>query len=225
MKYLYIFLVVCLFACLNASAQNKAVSGYVYAFKDLRLKNIAVEAKKSGAAVLTDSLGHFSIICAAKDKLSFTAKGFRKVVVNVNKKERVEVKMVLLDGAKNEEIAVQSGHVSRYQIDYAISHHAVYNNDYGTYTSIFDLIQGKFAGVEVVSVGSTKYVRVRGVSSSGNNNAIYVVNGTMMPDISHIEPINVKSIDVIKDGNAFYGAHGANGVVLITTIDGAENLR
>lgn len=215
-----VLLISTLIICLVTNAQIQVVNGHVYAFKDLRLKNIKVEAKKSGAAVLTDSLGNFNISCNPKDKLIFTGNGFRKFVKSTNKRNNnLQIKMVMLEGAKHEEVAVGFNHVSRYEINDAIAHYSAFNNDYGNYTDIFELIRGKFAGVEVVGQGTSKNILVRGVSSTSNNYAIYVVNGVQMPSISHIEPILVKSIDVIKDGNAFYGSLGANGVVLITTND------
>ncbi len=201
-------------------AQNSVVSGSVYCFKDLPLMNIKVEAKKSKSKVATDSLGCFQIVVAKNDKLIFTGGGFQKVVKNVKNKSTLRVKMVLLEGTKNEEIAVGYGHVSQKDLTYAVSHLSQYNNDFSNYPDIFSLIQGKFAGVQVVNAGGVKKVLVRGVTSFTQDiYAIYVVDGVVVDDISHISPNWVKSIDVLKDNaTTIYGVRGANGVVLITTM-------
>ena len=47
---------------------------------------------------------------------------------------------------------------------------------------------------------------------------LFVVDGSYRDDISHIHPLDVKSISVIKDaGTAVYGSRGANGVIVIET--------
>ena len=44
------------------------------------------------------------------------------------------------------------------------------------------------------------------------------MDGVTVSDISFVNPRDVKTIDVIKDGSAsIYGIRGANGVILITT--------
>ena len=50
--------------------------------------------------------------------------------------------------------------------------------------------------------------------------ALIVVDGLIMDSsaLGVISPIQVKSVDIIKDGSAaIYGSRGANGVVIITT--------
>ena len=98
-------------------------------------------------------------------------------------------------------------------------------------------LQGRAAGVQVVSnsgspggQGGTS-VRVRGITSAGNNSPLYVVDGFPLPsavdgngnatgtEINNINPNDIESIDVLKDASAtaIYGVRAANGVVIITT--------
>jgi TonB-dependent SusC/RagA subfamily outer membrane receptor len=51
-----------------------------------------------------------------------------------------------------------------------------------------------------------------------DDEALYMVDGVIWPDISILRPQDIKSINVVKDG-ATFGFRGANGVVLITTVD------
>lgn len=214
MKKLSILTISVLFSLLCHS-QHKSVVGSVYAFKDSPLANIKVEAKKSGAVVLTDLDGTFSISCENKDKLIFSGHGFQRYSISVNKKDSLHVKMVFVEGS--EEIAVGYGHMPAEMLTYAISNFPQYNNDFSNFSDIYQLVQGRVPGVEVVNSGSGRQFVIRGVSTTGNNYAICVVDGVVVQDISYISPIWVESIDVIKDGNAIYGARGANGVVIITT--------
>ncbi len=51
---------------------------------------------------------------------------------------------------------------------------------------------------------------------------LYVVDGQQLDNIDNIDPNDIASLEVLKDGatTAIYGTRGANGVVLITTKSG-----
>ncbi|NCD15482.1 MAG: SusC/RagA family protein, partial [Bacteroidia bacterium] len=68
-------------------------------------------------------------------------------------------------------------------------------------------------------------VRIRGVSSNGSSDPLYVVDGRIARDIGGIDPNDIESMEVLKDGAsaAIYGAAAGNGVVLITTKKGKGN--
>lgn len=91
-------------------------------------------------------------------------------------------------------------------------------------------LQGKAAGVTITSNGGAPggaagtSVRIRGITSAGNNNPLYVVDGFPLPDggdnqLNAISPNDIETIDVLKDASAtaIYGVRAANGVVIITT--------
>ncbi|UOR06056.1 TonB-dependent receptor [Hymenobacter aerilatus] len=91
-------------------------------------------------------------------------------------------------------------------------------------------LQGKVSGVTITSNGGAPggaagtSVRIRGITSAGNNNPLYVVDGFPLPDggdnqLNAISPNDIETIDVLKDASAtaIYGVRAANGVVIITT--------
>jgi TonB-dependent SusC/RagA subfamily outer membrane receptor len=80
------------------------------------------------------------------------------------------------------------------------------------YGSIFDLIQEMFTGIEVKG----ERIVVRGVSSFSQNPPLFIVDGSYVNSIAFVNPVEVQSIELIKDGTAaLYGARGANGVIVI----------
>ena len=91
-------------------------------------------------------------------------------------------------------------------------------------------LMGKAAGVLIMGAsgapGETMNIRVRGYSSnsSGSSNPLYIVDGMKVSNINYIDTHNVESIEVLKDAAsaAIYGAEAGNGVVLITTKQGAR---
>lgn len=61
-------------------------------------------------------------------------------------------------------------------------------------------------------------ILIRGISSiNSSTEPLIVVDGTPQTNIDWINPNDVKSIDVLKDGgsSAIYGSRGANGVIII----------
>ena len=86
------------------------------------------------------------------------------------------------------------------------------------FTSVYDLIRGRFPGVRVTDENR---IYIRGRSSiNSSNEPLFVVDGTIVPSISHVLPTEVKNIEVLKDAAAsIYGTRAANGVILITLKD------
>lgn len=89
-----------------------------------------------------------------------------------------------------------------------------------TYQSIYDMIRGRFTGVEV----NGKSIKIRGSSSLNvSTEPLFVVDGIIINDIESILPQNVRSIEVLKGPDAtVYGNRGSNGVIVIKTITGKD---
>ena len=117
-------------------------------------------------------------------------------------------------------VNVGYGEVTRESLAYAVSSVDMKDVDKGIYNTIFDYLEGRVPGVQVVKTGTgTASVTVRGINSiNSSTEPLYIVDGTQVFDISSINPRDVKSVDVLKDASAaIYGARGANGVIIITT--------
>ena len=89
-------------------------------------------------------------------------------------------------------------------------------------------LQGKAAGVSVVrpsgAPGAGLAIRVRGTTSmNSSNDPLYVVDGVTLDDISFLSANDIASMQILKDASsaAIFGSRAANGVVLITTKNGA----
>ena len=95
-----------------------------------------------------------------------------------------------------------------------------------TITRAEQALQGKTAGVSVLSAsakpGSGPSVRIRGISSNGSCDPLYVVDGRVTSNIGGIDTNDIESMEVLKDGAsaAIYGTRASNGVILITTKKG-----
>jgi TonB-dependent SusC/RagA subfamily outer membrane receptor len=89
-----------------------------------------------------------------------------------------------------------------------------------TYNDIYQMIRGEVSGVVV----SGRSVQIQqGHSFFGSSTPLFVVNGIIVYSIDNVNPLEVKSIKVLKgSAAAIYGVQGANGVISITLINGSE---
>mgnify|MGYP004608390549 CR=1 FL=1 len=112
-------------------------------------------------------------------------------------------------------------------------------------TSVEEALQGQLGGVDIIAAGdpgAKSSIRIRGTATlNGNADPLIVVNGVpYSTDIDDsfdfntanqedfaqmlsLNPNDIESIEVLKDAasTAVYGTAGANGVLLITTKQGA----
>jgi TonB-dependent SusC/RagA subfamily outer membrane receptor len=89
-----------------------------------------------------------------------------------------------------------------------------------TYNDIYQMIRAEVTGVTV----SGRSIQIKqGHSFIGSGEPLYVLNGVVVPSIDQVNPVEVKSIKVLKGSEAaIYGVRGSNGVITITLKDGSE---
>ena len=83
-----------------------------------------------------------------------------------------------------------------------------------SYRNIYEMIAGKCAGVQVEG----NKITIRGVNTiNADTDPLFIVDGSPCSSIDWVNPNDVKSIDVLKDGGSasIYGVRGANGVIII----------
>jgi TonB-dependent SusC/RagA subfamily outer membrane receptor len=201
------------------------VKGTVTAFEHFYVKNAEVSAKKTKSKALTDSLGRFEITAREGDALIFSADGFEKNRRKVTGSgEPMNVNMILMEGAKHRKVAVGYGHLSEKDLTYALQNYSELNNDYLKYTDMKDLLSRELVGVKVVDQGGIKVYSqgsqnvVNSGISTNTGEALFVLDGVVVPNIDYLQPRDIKSVRMLKGAEAsIYGSRSANGVVLIET--------
>jgi TonB-dependent SusC/RagA subfamily outer membrane receptor len=83
------------------------------------------------------------------------------------------------------------------------------------YKDIYEYLQGKVPGVQIVGTS----IRIRGINTAtGNTDALIIVDGMEVTDVSDLSPTDIDTVEVLKDAEStLYGMRGSNGVVIITT--------
>ena len=96
------------------------------------------------------------------------------------------------------------------------------------YSTVFDLLRNE-PGVVVgpAGTGSMPKIFIRGISTnSDQTQPVFVVDGIITDDVTYLQPEDIYSIEVIKDGTAAsYGMRGQNGVIIFKTKSAAESER
>lgn len=214
---LQVSILVCLVFATPLLSQTRVVHGSLTAFNTYSVQNVEIIAKKAGSRIVSDSLGQFDIVCRENDIIKVKSKAFNPVTKKIGPEtDSLSINLIFVDTRRNREYAVGYGYLAERDLTYAVSNMQQENNEFCVYANIYELIRGRFAGVTI----SNNAVFIRGPNSmNSSSEALYVLDGVIVPDIDWITPCSIKSISVMKDGgSAIYGSRGANGVVLIETI-------
>lgn len=188
--------------------------------------NVVVKGTTNGT--VTDIDGNFSIEADPKSVLNISYIGYLSKEIVVGNQKTINV--VLLEDTKTLDEVVVIGYGTQKKADLTGSVANVSTDDLNTQsnTTIGQALQGKIAGVDIVSQGgapggSTR-VMVRGIGTLNNSSPLYIVDGMYMSGIDHINPNDIASIDVLKDASssAIYGSRAANGVIIVTTKEGSN---
>jgi TonB-dependent SusC/RagA subfamily outer membrane receptor len=206
----------------SAISQTRVVHGRLTTFNTYPVQNVAVTSKKGKATTVSDSLGRFSIVCLEHDAIMIKPRAFRKVTKKVGPDtDSLNVNLIFLDTPKNRDIAIGYGYMKESDLLYAVTNLQQENNEYCHYSDVYEVLRGRFAGVEVVN----GQVIIRGSNSiNSSNEALYVVDGMIVSSIDWVVPCDIKSINILKDSStSAYGSRGSNGVVIIETRRGGTD--
>ena len=117
----------------------------------------------------------------------------------------------------DDSVNVGYGQQSRDKVTNSVSNLKVRKHDAQTYTDMYEYLRGRVPGLQVTS---DKRIIIRGIGTNSDSfDPLILVDGVETTDLSSINPSDVQSVDVIKDGtSAIYGMQGSNGVIIIKTV-------
>ncbi|MCR5003672.1 MAG: TonB-dependent receptor [Bacteroidales bacterium] len=220
-------IVLALFLGLGAFAQQKVtVSGTVTDDHKLPMMGVGVFEKGTTNGVVTDLDGNYSITVKKGSVVEFSSLGFLPEMRNIVSEGVVNVQLKPDNLMLEETVVVGYGVQKKSDVTGSISQVKSEDIQNRTIVSPEQALQGKTAGVQISSSsaapGASPTIRIRGISSNSGNNPLYVVDGRIVSSISGLDPNDIESMEVLKDGAsaAIYGAQAGNGVILITTRKG-----
>ena len=228
-KFRLVLWVMLLFATLTTSAQQVKVTGTVTDPGGEPLVGVSVKANASGT--ITDIDGKYSIDVPSAGSITFSYVGFETIVEKVNGRKNINVMLQEKNDVLNEVVVIGYGTMDKKELTSAISH--VGEKDFLTISSLDPsmMIQGKVAGVSITNTGAgdpnnQASIQIRGVSSrSAGLGPLVVIDGVPGGNLTNINPNDIASFDILKDGaaSAIYGTRGSNGVIVVTTKKGTKD--
>ena len=206
-----------------AFAQNVTVTGRVVDEQDEPMIAAGVVQKGTTNGTTTDLDGQFRLVVPKGATVVFSTIGYLQEERVIDQDMTLEIKMMPDNQMIEETVVVGYGVQKKSDVTGSISQVKSEDIQNRTITSPESALQGKTAGVQVFSSsarpGAAPSIQVRGISSNGSSNPLYVVDGRRTNSIAGIDPNDIESMEVLKDGAsaAIYGAEAGNGVIMITT--------
>lgn len=217
-------------------ASTGVIKGTVTDTKGATLPGVTVKLDGSVSLVKgTDVNGSYSFsnLPAGNYTLSFTFVGFAtitKIVTLADGQESV-INAVLTESTNSLDEVVVTGYGTqkKREVTSAITSINAAQFNKGNISDVAQLLQGKVPGLSIARPGGDPNggftIRLRGLATIGaNTQPLIVLDGQVDADINTVDPNDIKSIDVLKDGSAaaIYGTRGSAGVIIITTVTGKK---
>ncbi len=233
-----------IFALVAGLAQTTTVTGKVTDDKGKPIEGAAVVEKKSKGGTATDANGVFKLTVKPGAILIISGTGFEKREVAATEAGNVSLKTA---DENLSEVVVTALGIKREKkaLGYAVSSVGKKDLELRPEGDLGRVLSGKAPGVNIGATsglsGSGTNIVIRGVNTiSGNSQPLFVVDGVPFDGGTNtqasfvygnqtssrfldLDPNNIESVDVLKGLSAttMYGELGRNGVILVTTKNGA----
>jgi TonB-linked SusC/RagA family outer membrane protein len=207
--------------------QTKQATGHV-ADSQGPLIGATVMEKGTNNGTVTDFDGNFSLNVKPGATLVISYVGYVSQEIKAGDNVRVNLKE---DGhVVNEVVVIGYGTQRREAVTGSVANIGGEKLNQVAATNAAQALQGRVAGVLMTQTsskpGEEMQIRIRGQRSlTASNDPLIVLDGIpFMGQLSDINPTDIKSMDILKDASAtaIYGSRGANGVIIITTVKGAQ---
>lgn len=211
----------------TAWSQQSIVTGKVTSSDDgSALSGVRVIEKGTNNETVTNSEGIFSIPMDSSATLVFSFSGFNLQEIHVGGQSNIYVKLIT-DSSNSARVTTGYGTQEKNLLTSAVTRVTAEEFNRGTINDPMQLVQGKVAGLSIVSQGGDPNgnftVRLRGISSfDADAEPLVVIDGVMGASLSMVDPADIASFDILKDAAsaAIFGSRGGKGVMLLTTKSG-----
>jgi TonB-dependent SusC/RagA subfamily outer membrane receptor len=216
-----------------AWAQTKGtLTGTVKASDGLSLPGVSILEKGTANGAITDADGKYTITVSSTATLVFSYVGMIAQELPAGNNTKLDV--TLQYDSKNLGEVVVVGYTSSKKEDLT---GAIAVVDMAPLKNIssgnpMQALQGRVPGLYIEKTGSpngtNSRILIRGANTLGNTDPLYVIDGipTKRPEVFQgLNPNSIESIQVLKDASAssIYGSRASNGVIIVTTKNGANS--
>ncbi|PWD97556.1 SusC/RagA family TonB-linked outer membrane protein [Marinilabilia rubra] len=229
-------------------AQAQTVTGTVTGNEDgIPIPGVSVFVKGTTVGTVTQPDGTFTLSVPEEgETIVFSFVGMQTQEISYESQSTINVALVSESIAMDEVVVTALG-ISREKKAVGYATTSVDGEDIAKSKAVnpMNALQGKVAGVDISTApgpGATQNVIIRGASSFGSNQPLYIVDGVPITNeqnrsgddlnsqvdfgsgINALNPNDIEELTVLKGAaaTALYGSRAANGVIMITTKSGSD---
>ena len=250
MRKFLCFLTLLTVLCPYVFSQQISVKGKVTDSEGASLPGVNILLKGTSTGTITDADGNYTINVVDENSiLIFSYLGYLTEEITVGTQTVIDLTMVTDISELDEIVVIGYGTSLKKNVTTSIAKVDPDDVPKAANSNVNELLFGRASGVRVVQQsaqpGGQVDVSIRGRAdflNNGQGQPLYVVDGVVVPNTSlepginfseinnvrrsslaGLNPNDIESIEVLKDGSAsIYGVEAANGVVIITTKKGKE---
>lgn len=210
--------------------QAKHITGRILDPNDEPVIGANVVVKGTTIGTVTDAEGNFDLDVPEGATLQISYIGYIEQSIPVGNKSVISVILKEDSQALDEVVVVGFGTQKKLNLTGAVTAVTGQEMTKRPVTNAATMLQGQVPGLRVNqglgTPGDDKTsfrVRGQGTFSDAGSDPLVLVNG-VPGSINNLDPSMIESVSVLKDAAsaAIYGARAANGVILVTTKQGAE---
>ena len=235
----YVFLLLFIFSAASVFAQSGSISGKVVDEANQPLPGATVTVKGTQQGVGTDVNGNYRLTNVSGTvtlQISFVGYRTSEKTVSVSGNVTVNINLLPVPNDLNEVVVIGYGTEKKKDLTGSIATVTAKDFNTGDVTTPEQLIQGKVAGVSIISndgsPGGGSQILIRGGASvNGSNQPLIVIDGVPLSNdaiagaanpLDLINPDDIATFSILKDASAaaIYGNRASNGVIIITTKKG-----
>ena len=251
MRKIAMLIAVLFCSTVSVLAQGNIIRGQVTDSAGAPLPGASVKVKGTSKGTITNNDGSFSIESDKQVSLEISGAGFSPITVKATPGEAVSARLTP-DSKNLSEVIVTALGITRSKNTLPYSAQKIQSNEVSQSrnSNFVNNLSGKVSGLEIRqnnTMGGSTNVLLRGAKSlTGNNQALFVVDGVPFDNGNNnttdqvtgrggydygsasadINPDDIESVTVLKGAaaSALYGSRGSNGVILINTKKGKRGL-
>ncbi len=229
-SFMLILMINSFYAVSGYSQSTQTIRGKITDTSNNGLPGVSIKVNGTSAGTISDLEGNYTLSLPQDAKsLIFTYIGMQTQEIRIENKKIINVSLV--ENSVNVDEIVVVGYGTQKKSDITGSVGVVNAAELKKYATndVAQLLQGRVAGVQVNSdgqPGATPSIRIRGYSTFGDAQPLYVIDGVPVGTSSRdFSPNDIESMQVLKDASAgaIYGSRAANGVIIITTKQGRKS--
>lgn len=211
--------------CMAASpalAQH-VVKGTVTDASGAALPGVTIQVKgQKNAATITDANGNYTISAPRNAQLVFSYIGMQQQTVSVGSKRNLDVSLNDDSSTLNDVVVVGYGQVKKQSLTGSV---ATLKGDElvkAPSTNVSSMLGGRIAGLTSVQTTGEPGADFASLRVRGSQYAPLVIIDGIQRSMNDIDPNDIESVSVLKDGaaSAVYGLNAVGGVIIITTKKG-----